>query len=476
MRATRIGPAVPWVLLGFAGSLAIAISGHELAARQVSAWWLSTIPRAHGLAPDVFDAGMVALVVAWLAIGRRCARFAPADLWPVAILWSAPLLLAGPLFSHDVNSYLAQGTLAHLGANPYKVAPAALSHLGAAGVLHRVDPFWRHTTAPYGPLFVTIARAAAAVTGAHVSLGIALIRAIDIGGVALTAWYLPRLARATGADPARATWLAILSPLMLLQVVAAGHNDGLMVGCLVAGLAYALEGRLLLGIALCAVAAAIKIPAVVGVAFISVYATKAALTPQARARALAGAAAVTAAVLGLISAIGGFGLSWLTSGLFSTPAKVRLAITPATAVARTLGVGSLSLVALLLVGLLALVLLWRVQRHNVVACTGALLLALALGGPAAWPWYLVWGVVLLAASPGAQRSLPLVAGVAAAALLVDPSGILVLSISKAPDVVVAYAVGGALALAWHAWQLRDRRLAQQARNTAWQRSPLLAES
>jgi hypothetical protein len=403
----------------------------------------------------------------------------PSDLWPVALLWAAPLLIGQPLFSHDTASYLAQGTLAHLGANPYKVAPAALAHLGAAGALDRVDPFWRHTTAPYGPLFITLTSGVAAVSRTHVALGLSLVRLLDLAGVALTAAYVPRLARATGADPTRATWLAVLSPLMLLQVVAAGHNDGLMVGFLVAGLACGLEGRLLAGVALCAVAAAIKIPAGVGVAFLSVYATKAALTPRARARALLGSAVVSVAVLGAVSAVSGLGVSWLSSGLFSTPAKVRLAITPATALARTLSPGSahaVSLIATGLVGLLALALLVRVRRSNLVAGCGLALLALALGGPAAWPWYLVWGVALLAASPGAQRSLPLVLGAAAAAMLVDPSGILVLSIDKAPDVVVGYAVCGALALAWHARQPRDSRLAQHRRNPAWQPSPVLAES
>ena len=42
------------------------------------------------------------------------------------IVWSAPLVLAPPLFSRDGWSYAAQGMLTHLGLSPYEHGPAAL--------------------------------------------------------------------------------------------------------------------------------------------------------------------------------------------------------------------------------------------------------------------------------------------------------------------------------------------------------------
>ena len=54
------------------------------------------------------------------------------------------------------------------------------------------------------------------------------------------------------------------------RLVAAGHNDVLMAGLLVAGVAVALEGRPLSGSAICALAATIKVPALVGAVFIAV--------------------------------------------------------------------------------------------------------------------------------------------------------------------------------------------------------------
>jgi hypothetical protein len=44
-----------------------------------------------------------------------------------------------------------------------------------------------------------------------------------------------------------------------------------------------------------------------------------------------------------------------------------------------------------------------------------------VGSPTVWPWYLLWGLVLLAATP-AQRSRVLAAVMALAMLLVGPSG------------------------------------------------------
>ena len=50
----------------------------------------------------------------------------------VGAAWCLPLLATAPLFSQDAYSYLAQGTLVHLGIDPYRHAPAALAQAGQA--------------------------------------------------------------------------------------------------------------------------------------------------------------------------------------------------------------------------------------------------------------------------------------------------------------------------------------------------------
>ena len=53
--------------------------------------------------------------------------------------------------------------------------------VGQAHVLGAVDPFWRHTTAPYGPLFLWIVSGIVAIAGSHLILGVLLIRVLDAG-------------------------------------------------------------------------------------------------------------------------------------------------------------------------------------------------------------------------------------------------------------------------------------------------------
>jgi hypothetical protein len=71
----------------------------------------------------------------------------------------------------------------------------------------------------------------------------------------------------------------------------------------------------------------------------------------------------------------------------------------------------------------------------------------AVFGPAAWPWYLCWGLVLLAASPKGPLWVAIPATLLAGALVVEPNGILALPIGAAPFVLIAYAVIALFAIA-----------------------------
>ena len=66
-------------------------------------------------------------------------------------------------------------------------------------------------------------------------------------------------------------------------------------------------------------------------------------------------------------------------------------------------------------------LLATLRRHEVVRSLGLALILIVVGSPTVWPWYLTWGVVLLAATT-AQRSKGLAAVAALAMLIVGPSG------------------------------------------------------
>jgi hypothetical protein len=431
-----------WAALGLAGSVLVAVAGPHVAGGPVR-WWFDP-----SLSVAVFYAGMVALAAAWLALGR----LAPTtrQLWIVGAAWTVPLLLTAPLFSQDAYSYLAQGTLVHLGIDPYRHAPAALANAGQAHVLGAVDPFWRHTTAPYGPLFLGIVSVLVAISGAHLVLGVLLIRLLALAGIGLLAVFVPRLARGLGADPARATWW-VFSPLVLLDLVAGAHNDLLMIGLVVAGVSLAIERRLLLGVAVCALAATIKLPALAAIPFMLVLGER---------RLWVRSVVVAAAVLVAVSVTTGLGLGWISTTVFSTPDKVRLAITPATAlgwtVAQVVPVGARGLesafgvVAFGLSLVFGAVLLWRSRRQTMVRNLGVALIAVAVCGPAAWPWYLTWGLVLLAACPGIQQSRALALAVVASAFVVKVDGVLAFPLHTAPVFVVLYVAAAAV------WVTRTR--------------------
>jgi alpha-1,6-mannosyltransferase len=95
---------------------------------------------------------------------------------------------------------------------------------------------WRHSPAPYGPLFLALAGVAVNVAGDHLWSVVAVLRLVTIAGVGLVAAYLPCLARECGVDEARAAWLGLASPLVGVHLVAGAHNDALMIGFAVAGL------------------------------------------------------------------------------------------------------------------------------------------------------------------------------------------------------------------------------------------------
>jgi alpha-1,6-mannosyltransferase len=450
-----------WAALGLAGSLLVAVAAPRALADGVVGWWYHpAFPGSRTAGVHVVWVGMAILSAAWLGLWRS-----PPDrrtAIAIAAAWLLPLALAPPLFSRDVYSYLAQGTILHLGYNPYHEAPAVLAHLGHRHVLDAVSPFWRHTTAPYGPLFLELVSLIVGITGQHLIGGVLLCKLLDLTGLALVAVYVPRISRALGSNGGASVWLAVACPLVVLSLVAAGHNDALMIGLLAAGVSLALRGNPYAGVALCALAATIKVPALVGAVFIAVAWARAEGDRDARIRFLVGCVAIIVVVLGIVTLASGVGVGWLSSSLFSTPAKVHLAITPATAVgytaAKLLGVVSIhvdahglesafGVIAAVISMALGLWLLLGTRVSRLLVPLGGCLLIAAAGGPAAWPWYFSWGLVLVAACTGPQRSPAVAAALVVSAFLVKPSGILVLPLGSAPAVLAVYVL--IAAWAWH---------------------------
>ncbi|MGB9112790.1 MAG: polyprenol phosphomannose-dependent alpha 1,6 mannosyltransferase MptB [Acidimicrobiales bacterium] len=465
-----------WLLLaaaasGFVGSVLIALASPLLVDGGTTSWWYAvSFPfGVNGNRAGEY-LGMALMCAAWLVLGyvtRSSTIATRREMLVIAVVWVIPLCVAPAVFSRDLYSYLAQGAILHVGLDPYHHGPIVLRHLGYGHLVAAVSPFWWRTPAPYGPLFLGIVSLIVAMTGSQLVVGVIVVRLLALFGIALVAVFGPRLARLMGADPVRAIWLGVMSPLAMFELVLAGHNDALMAGLTVVGVTLALEGRYRSGIALCAVASVIKLPAIVAVVFLTFLWIRSSTTTAQRARAFVESAALCALVIGGVSAATGVGLGWFSSAVLTVPGKVHLAITPVTQFGWTIGpflrvlgahvsdrdvaagFGVAADIALVVFGAL---LLYRTTRVNVVVNLGVFFLLAAFFGPAAWPWYFIWGLALLACVTRTQRSFAIPGLIVISVFLVKPDGILALPVGSSPIVLVIYLLLAALAIS--VWRSR----------------------
>jgi alpha-1,6-mannosyltransferase len=467
----------PWprgttVALGAAGAIGmvlITVSGVAVGptgptGSSVERGILALMPKgtaATVIGAVTMTAGLVLVLGAWIVLGlllRRGAELKP--LFKITCIWAAPLLIGPPIFSRDLYSYAADGLMVQRHISPYSNGPAAL---GLSKFLAPVSHAWLTTPSPYGPLFLRLANGAVRLSGGSVVTSIMILRLFEVAGVALIAISLPKLATAAGKDPARAVWLGVCNPLVLFHFIGGGHNDALMVGLIVAGLALGVvDKRPLLGILLCVVAATIKAPALLPAAFIGLDAVRNA-PAEKRVRTFAQLAGTGGAAFILVSWACGLGWGWI--GALGIPGTNRSLLTPTTFLAHWISVvvGHETAVLDLVrsaAGLATVVgivyLLWRAPRIGTVrACGIALALIVALG-PIVLPWYALWGLVVLAAvGRRIERGYAIFASVVLA-IMVQPSG------SSMPDVVLMAAVvaltATAIAIAWRparAWIRSD---------------------
>jgi alpha-1,6-mannosyltransferase len=415
------------VLLGFVGSvllttMAVGAGGILVNDPVISGGALSWIRYGHGhdLATAALYLGVGMLVWAWIRLGHEVRR-GTATVQQVRLasaVWTAPVLLSPPLFTRDVYSYLGQGALALRGLDPYQVGPSKLPPGAIADNVHYV---WQTTPAPYGPLFILIAKTINRLTGEDLILGVIGIRLVLLGGLVLLAYALPRLADSLGGDRTVALWLVIANPLTVVHLVGGPHNDLLMTGLLATGTLLVLVRRHVAGIALVTAAMAVKVSAGIALPFL-VWIWAAHLPGDRRVqllRAGAGSVAVFATVFTAITMLSGVGLGWIPAlnapslivnwmSLPTAAGQLTHALAapfghfddgPFITVFRLLG--SAVFVAIF-------VRQWWLARDGAAAAVGRAALVLlwaALLAPATLPWYLTWSLVLGAALPWPRRSL-----------------------------------------------------------------------
>lgn len=423
------------IYLGMVGSLAIAIGGIGAGAFPVvdnpyHYWPLADLlTRMLQTSTVLVYIGVALLVIAWTLLARfavprrsRPMLYLPQrTLWRIFWCWSLPLLATAPLFSQDIYSYLAQGSITARGLDPYAGGPIDL--LGPDNPLARSVPLmWAHSPSPYGPVAVVYGAVISWITNDAFVWAILAHRILAIASLVLCIWALRRLAERCGVAPQTAIWIGVLNPLTLLHLIGGVHNEAVMLGLLLAGMELVFRGTetstrrwslITVGFALITMSGLIKVTAFVALGFAGVALARS----KGQSFKNLGLAAVYALVVATTTAAiwslgSGVGTGWITSQGGATSVYSWMSITSFTGLLSGLLSGWLGLgdhintaVAItramgVTLGLVWVIrMLWAAWRGRIhpLGAMGAAYLILILFFPVVQPWYLLWAILPLAA-------------------------------------------------------------------------------
>ncbi|MBB4855702.1 alpha-1,6-mannosyltransferase [Mycobacteroides chelonae] len=436
-------PAGRAAITGFGGAILIAIGGlgagstrqHDPLLESLGLSWLRF---GHGLVVSsiLMWLGVVLMLLAWLGLGRHviASRVTKESLLVVIPCWLLPLLASVPVFSRDAYSYLAQGALLRDGFDPYVVGPVENPN----PLLENVSPIWSTTTAPYGPLFILIARFVTQIVGDDAVAGTMLLRLCMLPGLALLVWATPKVAQHLSANASKALWICVLNPLVIIHLMGGVHNEMLMVGIMMAGIALVLERHHVWGISVVALAVAVKATAGLALPFLvwiwmrRFIENSAEGSPQRRpiaAFALASAVsvAIVVAVFAMLSWIVGVGLGWLTA--LAGSVKIINWLTVPTAVANIINVFAglfvtvnfdavleiTRIIGVMVIAVSLPVIWWRHRHNDRDAMFGILwaMVVVVLMAPAALPWYYTWPLAIAAPLLQSRTTIAAIAGFSA---------------------------------------------------------------
>jgi alpha-1,6-mannosyltransferase len=370
--------------------------------------------------------GAVMMALAWLMLGRFALgsrRMSRSQMDRTLLLWALPLLIAPPMYSRDVYSYLAQSQISLLGLDPYRVGPApglGLDHVFTLSVPN----MWRETPAPYGPLFLWLGRGISELTGENIVAAVLCHRIVVLVGVGLIVWATPRLARRCGVAEVSALWLGPCNPLLLMHLVAGIHNEALMLGLMLAGTEFALraisrtrdnhpagplfprplhwpQGRadwltwmplamLVAGTTLITMSSQVKLPSLLAVGFVAM-ALACKWGGTFRAFVMAGGLVTAIAVVVTVR-------SWMSPPTLLALGTGQVGILLGLGDHTTAILGLTRAIGVILIAILVSYLLLAVLRGRLhpVGGLGVALGATVLLFPVVQPWYLLWAIIPLA--------------------------------------------------------------------------------
>jgi len=390
--------------------------------------------------------GVGLLVLAWVLMGPfvgapyRRARIDGATVTPSLIkrtfaAWVLPLLFTAPLFTQDIYSYLAQGSIVARGMDPYSAGPVDL--LGPEDPLARSVPFiWSHSPSPYGPVALGIASAISRITEDSITLGVVAHRLVSLLGLIAAGWAISRLARRCRVNPVTALWLGMLNPLTILHLVGGIHNESILLGLMLVGLEVGLRGvdklggrngqpvdpasgagLIILSAVLIACAGMVKVTGFLALGFVGMNLARHFLRvgrgPVVSVLlAVVVQVALLLATIALVTAVTGIGLGWVTGQGGAASIRSWLSMTTDIGVVAgflgmLLGLGDHTDTMLLITrgagvlvaGGFLVRFLFATFRGTIhpVGGLGVATFVLVILFPVVHPWYMLWAILPLAA-------------------------------------------------------------------------------
>ncbi|WP_167382069.1 polyprenol phosphomannose-dependent alpha 1,6 mannosyltransferase MptB [Corynebacterium suranareeae] len=348
--------------------------------------------------------------------------------------WVAPIMLTAPLFTQDIYSYLAQGSVTAQGMDAYAGGPLEL--LGPDNHLARSVPFiWAQSPSPYGPVALSIAASISVITNDSIVGGVFAHRIASLLGVIAAGWAITMLARRCRVSEEASFYLGVLNPLLILHLIGGIHNESILLGFLLVGLELGLRGtdRIQLGlwgsawsyIALSGVlitcAGLVKVTGFIGLGFVGMALARAFYAREHRHIVSLAIAALTQIALlvitvAVLSLLTGISLGWITGQGGAATIRSWMSMTTNIGVisgfiGMNLGLGdhtAAMLVVSRFVGVAVAAafmvrMLFATYRGHIhaVGALGVSTFVMVILFPVVHPWYMLWAIVPLA--PWANR-------------------------------------------------------------------------
>jgi hypothetical protein len=228
----------------------------------------------------------------------------------------------------------------------------------------------------------------------------------------------------------------VAGPLTIVHLVGGAHNEALMAGFMMLGLAAAAvwpgAAGAVLGAALVGLGAAVKVPALLAVVYLGWRHDGEPASLGLRAARVVGLLAVALLAMELLQLVTGLGWGWVSGLTAGSSVTTLLSISTTLAllvrwlfvplgVDRQTTLDVVRQIGQAIGFALAAVLLWRTPTLGLAGLGGALFV-LALLGPSVHAWYFVWALPVLAVAWAGTRARAFVVGGIVLAASTRPGG------------------------------------------------------